>query len=87
MITATAAEARSHFAKIANTVSMTGEAVTVLKNSRPWVTISPITKESPIKTRDWSKVDMIRIDPEVGHAVLPAEWDDPEDDGLYDDLV
>ena len=30
---------------------------------------------------------IVDIDPERGYAILPAEWDDPEDDGLYDDLV
>lgn len=86
-LTATAAEARANFSKIANRVSESGRPVTVLKNSRPWVTISPITDDSPVKGVDWSETDVIKIDEEKGYAVLPSEWDDPEDDGLYDELV
>ncbi|MDR0416714.1 MAG: type II toxin-antitoxin system Phd/YefM family antitoxin, partial [Propionibacteriaceae bacterium] len=40
-LTVTAADARAHFARIADQVSRTGEAVTVFKNSRPWVMIVP----------------------------------------------
>ncbi|WP_172136378.1 hypothetical protein [Adlercreutzia sp. ZJ473] len=85
--TATAAEARAHFARIATHVCESGKPVTVMRNSKPWVTISPIVEDSPVTSVDWSKVDMARIDPDLGYAVLPAEWDSPEDEGLYDDLV
>jgi DNA-damage-inducible protein J len=34
---------------------------------------------------NWDKPGIVRIDPKLGHAVLPAEWDDDEDD-LYADL-
>ena len=36
---------------------------------------------------DWSKQDVARMDPKTRKTILPVEWDDPEDDGLYDDLV
>lgn len=36
---------------------------------------------------DWSKVDYIKPDPVTGVTILPAEWYDPEEDGLYDDLI
>ena len=40
-LTATAAEARTNFSRIASAVSATGERVTVFKNSKPWVVIAP----------------------------------------------
>lgn len=40
-LTATAAEARSNFSRIASTVSETGNRVTVFRNSKPWVVIVP----------------------------------------------
>ncbi len=86
-VTATAAEARANFSKIAARVSESGKSVTILKNSKPWVTISPITDDSPVTAIDWKALDIVEIDPDHGYAVLPAEWDDEEDDGLYDDLV
>jgi hypothetical protein len=36
---------------------------------------------------DWSKQDVVRMDTESRRTVLPAEWDDPVDVGLYDDLA
>ena len=88
-MSATVAEARAQFSKIAATVSSTGNAVTVFKNSKPFVVIAPVGSgfggiEPAI---DWSKAAALPIDERYGHAVLPAEWDDPEDDGLYDDLA
>lgn len=41
VLTATAAEARTSFSRIASAVSETGERVTVFKNSKPWVVIAP----------------------------------------------
>lgn len=41
-LTATAAEARTSFSRIATTVSETGNRVTVFKNSKPWVVIAPV---------------------------------------------
>ncbi|MGN0037875.1 MAG: hypothetical protein ACI36Y_01890 [Coriobacteriales bacterium] len=54
-----------------------------------------MTEKDPVKRAcgdhipgiDWGKVDYIKPDPVTGVTILPAEWDDPEDDGLYDDLV
>lgn len=88
-LTATVAETRANFSKIASTVSETGKPVTVFKNSKPWVLVAPI--ESGFGDRipriDWSKQDVVKIDPATRRTVLPADWDDPEDEGLYDDLV
>lgn len=42
-LTATAAEARTNFSRIASAVSETGSRVTVFKNSKPWVVIAPAT--------------------------------------------
>ncbi len=44
-LTATAAEARTNFSRIASTVSETGNKVTVFKNSRPWVVIAPASDQ------------------------------------------
>lgn len=44
-LTATAAEARTNFSKIASAVSETGRQVTVFRNSKPWVVIAPIEQE------------------------------------------
>lgn len=44
-LTATAAEARTNFSKIATMVSETGGRVTVFKNSKPWVVISAADSE------------------------------------------
>lgn len=41
VLTATAAEARTNFSRIASAVSETGERVTVFKNSKLWVVIAP----------------------------------------------
>ena len=84
-VTATAAEARAHFSKIAESVCVTGEPVTVLKNSRPWVVIAPVVQDSPVVAINWDKLDVKRIDPQLGYALLPVEWDDAADEGLYDD--
>ena len=40
-LTATAAEARTNFSRIASAVSETGNKVTVFRNSKPWVVIAP----------------------------------------------
>lgn len=88
-LTATVAETRANFSKIASTVSATKRPVTVFRNSKPWVVIAPITSGygDRIPNIDWSKDDCIRMDQKTRRTVLPADWDDPEDDGLYDDLV
>ena len=85
-LTATVAEARAHFSKIASSVCATGKPVTVIRNSKPWVTIAPASPEH-LPVIDWAAPDVVRIDPVTRKTVLPADWDDPEDEGLYDDLV
>lgn len=89
-LTATVAETRANFSRIASTVSHTKRPVTVFRNSKPWVVIAPITSGygDHIPNIDWSKdSQLLRMDPKTRRTVLPANWDDPEDDGLYDDLV
>ena len=86
-LTATAAEARLNFSKIAAQVSQSGSPVTVFKNSRPWVTINPVGEGLDAGPIDWDSLDVVGADSETGRTVLPAEWDDPADEGLYDDLV
>lgn len=88
-LTATVAETRAHFSKIAATVRSTGKPVTVFKNSKPWVLIAPLSGEygDHIPFIDWSTHDIVHMDPVTRKTILPAEWDDPADDGLYDDLV
>lgn len=85
-LTATVAETRANFSRIAATVNETGRPVTVFRNSKPWVVIAPVGA-SGIPRADRSAGGVAPIDEETGHALLPAEWDDPEDDGLYDDLA
>ncbi len=88
-LTATVAETRANFSKIATTVNETGRPVTVFKNSKPWVLIAPIGKGygDHIPNIDWSKQNIITLDPKTRKTILPADWNDPEDEGLYDDLV
>ena len=50
--TATVAEARDNFSRIASFVSDTGSAVTVFRNSKPWVRIAPLAKEGGVDWRD-----------------------------------
>jgi antitoxin (DNA-binding transcriptional repressor) of toxin-antitoxin stability system len=88
-MTATVAETRANFSKIANTVNQTGRPVTVFKNSKPWVLVAPVGKGygDRIPNIDWSSQDVVKLDDATRKTILPAEWDDPEDEGLYDDLV
>lgn len=87
--TATVAETRANFSKIAATVRSTGKPVTVFKNSKPWVLVAPIDGGygGHIPYIDWSTEDVVRMDAATRKTVLPADWDDPADEGLYDDLV
>ena len=88
-LSATVAETRANFSKIAATVSKTGRPVTVFRNSKPYVIIAPVGAGyggiAPVV--DWSSPSVIAIDERYGHAILPSEWDDPADEGLYDDLA
>ena len=45
VITATVAETRANFSKIADSVSKSGHSVIVFKNSKPWVKIAPLGNE------------------------------------------
>lgn len=45
-LTATAAEARTSFSRIASAVCESGQQVTVFRNSKPWVVIAPAECES-----------------------------------------
>ncbi len=85
-LTATVAETRANFSKIAATVFATKRPVTVFRNSKPWVVISPVSDDH-IPNIDWSKQEVVSMNPSTGTTVLPADWDCDEDDGLYDDLV
>lgn len=85
-LTATVAETRANFSKIAATVSSTKQPVTVFRNSKPWVVIAPVS-ENHIPNIDWSKQDVISMDVKTRTTTLPADWDCAEDDGLYDDLA
>ena len=88
-LTATVAETRANFSKIAATVNALGRPVTVFKNSKPWVLVAPVDRGygDRIPNIDWSKQDVIRMDAESRTTVLPAVWNDAEDEGLYDDLA
>ena len=82
-MTATVAETRANFSKIAATVRETGRPVTVFKNSKPWVLVAPIESGygDHIPSIDWAKQDVARADPETRRTILPADWDDEEATG------
>lgn len=88
-LSATVAEARANFSKIAARVNDTGETVTVFRNSKPWVVIAPVGSGygGIAPAIDWSSENVIPIDKHSGHAILPAEWDSEKDEDLYDDLA
>jgi len=41
MLTVSASEARANFSKLGDEIARTGKPVTVFKNSRPWLVITP----------------------------------------------
>ncbi len=88
-LTATVAETRANFSKIATAVNATGRPVTVFKNSKPWVVIAPVGSGfgDHIPAIDWATLDVVAMDRETRATALPADWDDPADDGLYDALA
>lgn len=45
-ITMGLAEAKNNFSRVTAEVNRTGRPVTVMKNNKPWVTISPATAQS-----------------------------------------
>lgn len=85
-LTATVAETRANFSKIAGTVYATGKPVTVFRNSKPWVAIVPLSQDH-IPAIDWAASEAVLPDAATGVTTLPASWNDSEDEGLYDDLV
>lgn len=58
----------------------------VLRDSKPWVVIAPVDA-SGVPGIDRPTDGVVPVDESAGHAILPAEWSDREDEGLYDDLV
>lgn len=83
--TATVAETRAHLSKMAADACVTGASPTAIGNSGPWAAVAP-AGAGCMPAIDWSK-GAVPVDPKLGYAVLPAEWDDADDDGLYDDLA
>ena len=83
------AEASANFSKIATTVSETGRPVTILRNSSPWVATASVGRDlgEHIPAIDWATQEVVAMDRETRVSVLPADWDDPEDDGLYDGIA
>lgn len=45
MLTVSASEARANFSKLGDEITRTGKPVTVFKNSRPWLVITPVQAE------------------------------------------
>jgi len=45
MLTVSASEARANFSKLGDEIARTGKAVTVFKNSKPWLVIAPAQTE------------------------------------------
>ena len=88
-LTATVAETRANFSKIAHGVTATGKPVTVLRNSKPWVVISPAdtSLNSEIPIIDWAHIDVTKINKDLGYAVLPESADFEGDEGLYDKYI
>ena len=89
VLTATVAETRANFSKIAHEVIASNRPVTVLRNSKPWVVISPADTsiKAEIPLIDWNKVDVTKIDENLGYSVLPESADYSGDEGLYDDYA
>lgn len=65
-LTATAAEARTNFSRIASVVSETGNRVTVFKNSKPWVVIAPAGEA------DADYIELVRSGIVEGRAQIAA---------------
>lgn len=64
-MTASVRDARNHFSKIANEVNLTGQPVTVFRNSKPWVVISPAAHDVPNATtlRAMAEAEEMASDP------------------------
>ena len=61
------------------------DAVTIFLNQSVAEGGLPFTMKAPAPVFNWDNPNIVRIDRSVGHAVLPAEWDEKED-SVYDDL-
>lgn len=77
--TVTASEAREKLPQIGNDVVASGKPVTVYKNSRPWVVISPAV-EPPLSLtseRDfWNRIAEAREDVDAGRVRNAAAIED-----------
>lgn len=64
-MTASVRDARNNFSKIAKEVNATGQPVTVFRNSRPWVVISPAASEVPnaATMQAFAEAEAITADP------------------------
>ena len=83
-MTATVAETRANFSKIApQRCAKRGDPSAVFKNSKPWVLVAPPQRSGygdHIPSIDWAKQDVVRSIGNAPNAILPADWDDEEDD-------
>jgi DNA-damage-inducible protein J len=62
------------------------DAVTIFLNQSVAVGGLPFTmRTTKTPTFDWNHPGIVRRDPDLGHAVLPSEWD-VEGDAIYDSL-
>jgi antitoxin Phd len=75
-------EAKAHFSQLTREVNMSGQAVTVFKNNRPWVVISPAHQDFRIGDSDTLDV-MDEADRRMG--TTEGTWYDNPDQ-LFDAL-
>lgn len=62
------------------------DAVTIFLNQSVATGGLPFAMRVPATAAfDWSHPGIVHKDPELGHAVLPSEWD-TEEDTVYDNL-
>ena len=75
-LTATVAEARNNFSRIADQVNRSGREVIVFRHSKPWVKISPVNAgESEAEFEDVMDAVIARglADYEAGNYVVGAD--------------
>ena len=75
-LTATVAEARNNFSRIAEQVNRSGREVIVFRHSKPWVKISPIgTEETEAEFEDVMDAVIAQglADYEAGNYVVGAD--------------
>lgn len=75
-------EAKAHFSELTREVNATGRAVTVFKNNRPWVVISPAREDFRAKSVETSIV-MDEADRKMGTS--EGAWFTDVDD-FFDSL-